>query len=122
MQLNSATIDRILYLTMFLAAFGGGYYVKGLVIDKDALAQEKITQQITQRQDEAANKVAERVMSNLSAWRQNTRDVVKEIHTETSNPIFVNICATDKYVSLFNDRQQQARKALAGELETKVQH
>lgn len=116
MQLNSATIDRILYLTMFLAAFGGGYYVKGLVIDKDALAQEKITQQITQRQDEAANKVAERVMSNLSAWRQNTRDVVKEIHTETSNPIFVNICATDKYVGLFNQRQQQAREALSGNL------
>lgn len=122
MQLNSATIDRILYLAMFLAAFGGGYYVKSLVIDKDALAQEKISQQITQKQDQAANKVAEQVLSSLTAWRQNTRDVVKEIHTETSNPVFVNICATDNYVKLFNERQQQARSALAGKLETKVQN
>lgn len=122
MQLNSATIDRVLYLVMFLAAFGGGYYVKGLVIDKDALAQEKISQQITQKQDEAANQVATRVLDSLTAWRQNTRDVVKEIHTETSNPVFVNVCATDKYVELFNSRQQQARSALTGELKTKVQN
>ena len=122
MQLNSATIDRVLYLAMFLAAFGGGYYVKGLVIDKDALAQEKISQQIAQRQDEAANAVASKVLDNLSAWKQNTRDVVKEMHFETTNPVFVNVCATDKYVSLFNERQQQARSALAGKLEAKVQH
>lgn len=122
MQLNSATIDRVLYLAMFLAAFVGGYYVKGLVIDKDALAQEKISQQITQKQDEAANKVATQVLNSLSTWRQNTRDVVKEIHTETSNPVFVNVCATDRYVKLFNERQQQARSALAGELKAKVQN
>ena len=114
MKLKRATIDRVLYLAMFLLAFGGGYYVKGLVIDKDALAQEKISQQITQKQDEAANKVAEQVLSSLTAWRQNTKDVVKEIHTETTNPVFVNVCATDKYVDLFNQRQKQAREVLSG--------
>lgn len=122
MQLNSATIDRVLYLAMFLAAFGGGYYVKGLVIDKDALAQEKIAQQIEQKQDEAANAVADHVLANIISWKQNTRDIVKEMHVETSNPVFVNVCATDKYVSLFNERQQQAREALAGKLKTEVQH
>jgi len=122
MQLNSATIDRVLYLAMFLAAFGGGYYVKGLVIDKDALAQEKISQQIAQKQDEAAQAVAGKVLDSLSNWKQNTRDIVKEMHVETTNPVFVNVCASDKYVSLFNERQQQARQALTGELKTKVQH
>lgn len=122
MQLNSATVDRILSLVFSLALFGGGYYVKGLVTDKDALAQEKISQQIAQKQDEAANKVAEQVLSSLTAWRQNTRDVVKEIHTETSNPVFVNVCATSRYVELFNQRQQQAREAASGKLEAKVQN
>lgn len=122
MQLNSATIDRVLYLAMFLAAFGGGYYVKGLVIDKDALAQEKISQQIAQKQDEAAQAVAGKVLDSLSNWKQNTRDIVKEMHVETTNPVFVNVCASDKYVSLFNERQQQARQALTGELKAKVQH
>lgn len=122
MQINSATIDRVLYLVMFLAAFGGGYYVKGLVIDKDALAQEKFSQQIAQKQDEAAQAVAGKVLDSLSTWKQNTRDVVKEMHIETTNPVFVNVCASDKYVSLFNERQQQARSALAGELKAKVQN
>lgn len=122
MQINSATIDRVLYLVMFLAAFGGGYYVKGLVIDKDALAQEKISQQIAQKQDEAAQAVAGKVLDSLSTWKQNTRDVVKEMHIETTNPVFVNVCASDKYVSLFNERQQQARSALAGQLKAKVQN
>lgn len=122
MQLSVTTIDRALSIVLFVATFAGGYYVKGLVTDKDALAQEKISQQIAQKQDEAASAVATKVLDNLSAWRQNTRDVVKEIHTETSNPVFVNVCATDKYVELFNERQRQARAALTGELKTKVQH
>ncbi len=122
MQLSVTTIDRALSIALFVATFAGGYYVKGLVTDKDALAQEKISQQIAQKQDEAASAVATKVLDNLSAWRQNTRDVVKEIHTETSNPVFVNVCATDKYVELFNQRQRQARAALAGELKAEVQH
>lgn len=111
-MLESKTFDRVGFLIFSGLLFFGGMQYQRYSTNSDLLDQEKKQQEIEVERNKAADAVASRVLTGLSTWKKNTETIYKEMHYEKTNPIFYNICATDNYVSMFNDRQQQAIDAL----------
>lgn len=119
-------IQRSTLVLFSLTAFALGIF-SGSVLEKRANDSAKLKEvntqhRIEQAQDEAAQKVADRVLNGLSQWKQNTKDIVKEMHYEKVKPVFLNDCSTDDYVRLFNSKQDYARKTITGESKAAVQN
>lgn len=116
------TKTSIVQLCIILFALGSitGSYIQKKFNDSTKLSEERKQHQLEQLQDEAVQKVAEKVLTGISEWKQNTKDIVKEMHYEKVKPVFLNDCATVGYIGLYNSRQAEARKTLAGELKTEM--
>lgn len=111
-MIESKTIDRVGFLIFTALVFIGGMKYEKYSTDSALLSEEKKQQQIELERNKAADEVASRVLTGLSTWKKNTETIYREMHYEKTNPVFYNLCASDDYVSLFNQRQQQAIHAL----------
>lgn len=113
-------LDRLIFLGVVLAAFFLGMRYENLSTKETQLKDTKAEQKITEERNKAADEVAVRVLDGLSNWKKNTETVVREMHFETTKPVFYNVCATDDYVRMFNSVQQQSRDALADKSKSTV--
>ena len=90
----------------------GGYYIKTAQVTEEKLSQEQLIS--------AAKDAYQQGLSDLSSnYKNDLKDVLsknkitKEIITnEKIKPVFVNTCASDEYVSLFNEQTEQYLKKL----------
>lgn len=104
--------NNIGFLIFTAIIFFGGVKFEQYRSDSNALDHEKKQQEIEVERAKAADEVAQKVLTGLSNWKKNTKTIYKEMHYEKTKPVFYNVCASDEYVSLFNERQQQAANAL----------
>lgn len=104
--------NNIGFLVFTALVFFGGMKFEQYRNDSNALDQEKKQQEIEIERAKAADEVAQKVLTGLSNWKKNTETIYKEMHYEKTKPVFYNVCASDEFVSLFNERQQQAASAL----------
>lgn len=100
------------FIVFIALVFFGGVRFEQLRNDSKALDQEKKQQEIEIERAKAADEVAQKVLTGLSNWKKNTETIYKEMHYEKTKPVFYNVCASDEYVIMFNERQQQAANAL----------
>lgn len=107
-------LDRIIFLVVVVGAFLGGMRYENLSLNKDKLKDTEAAQKIDLERSKAADDVAMKVLDGLSNWKKNTETVVKEMHFETTKPVFYNVCATDDYVKMFNEVQTKSREVLSG--------
>lgn len=114
-------LDRIIFLAFVVGAFFAGMRYENISMTKDQLNQDKIVSQLQDKQDKAVNEVANRVLNGLSEWEKNKEVVLKEMHYETTKPVFYNVCSTDEYVRMFNQVQDSTRKTLTGKSNAEVQ-
>lgn len=105
-------LDRLIFLVFVVGAFLGGMRYENLSMNKDKLKDTEAAQKIDSERSKAADEVAVKVLDGLSNWKKNTETVVREMHFETTKPVFYNVCATDDYVRMFNSVQQQSRDTL----------
>ena len=107
-------LDRLIFLAFVVGAFLGGMRYENLSMNKDKLKDTEAAQKIDSERSKAADEVAVKVLDGLSDWKKNTETVVREMHFETTKPVFYNVCATDDYVKMFNEVQTKSREALDG--------
>lgn len=86
-----------------------GWYNNGLVLaaSESAESTRRIVTEVTRQSGQAL----EARLAELKANEVHTKEV---IHTETIKPVFSNVCASDEYVRLFNERADRAERALSG--------
>lgn len=116
------TFDRVFFAVALTACFYGGMKYERYSVANNTLEQERNLQEIEHQRDLASTDVAKKVLDGLSQWEKNREVVIKEMHHETTKPVFYNLCATDEYVGMFNKVQSEARKTLTGKSDGKVQH
>ena len=104
--------DNLWFLIFSALVFFGGMKFNEYRTDSNNLDKEKHQQELEVERNKAADEVAMRVLNGLSDWKKNTETVYKEMHYEKTKPVFYNVCASDEYVKLFNERQQKAVNAL----------
>lgn len=104
--------NNIGFLVFTALVFFGGMKFEQYRNDSNTLDQEKKQQEIEIERAKAADEVAQKVLTSITNWKKNTETVYKEMHYEKTKPVFYNVCASDEYVGLFNERQQQAAEAL----------
>lgn len=104
--------DRLIFLGFVVGSFLLGIKYESLSIASKTLDEERQEQRISIERNNAADAVASRVLEGLSAWKKNTEVITREMYHEKTNTVFSNTCATDEYVSLFNDKQRLAISAL----------
>lgn len=104
--------NNIGFLIFTSLIFFGGMKFEQYRNDSNTLDQEKKQQEIEIERAKAADEVAQKVLTSLSNWKKNTETIYKEMHYEKTKPVFYNVCASDEYVIMFNERQQQAANAL----------
>lgn len=119
--MQKISLDTIIPLIIMCVCFFAGWQVNGWVHESDELDRQTQEDKINLERNKAANAVATQVLNGLSEWKQNTETVVKEMHYETTKPIFYNVCATDEYVRMFNEVQNQSRAAITGKSSGTVQ-
>lgn len=105
-------------LAFVVAAFLAGWYVNELQHDSTELS---ITRAATAAADgvraslEDISGQSGRALENkLQELRANEHTQERVFHTETLKPVFLNVCASDEYVWLFNDSAERAERALSG--------
>lgn len=116
------TFDRVFFALSLALCFFGGMRYESYSLSNKALESERDLQEIERQRDLASTDVAKKVLDGLSQWEKNREVVIKEMHYETTKPVFYNLCATDEYVGMFNKVQSEARKTLTGKSDGKVQH
>ncbi|GKW31384.1 hypothetical protein PEC730217_01640 [Pectobacterium carotovorum subsp. carotovorum] len=106
-------------LALAAVAFIAGWYVNDLQHDSEAL---RITRAATAAADgvrtsleDIAGQSGRALEQKLQELRANEHTQDRVFHTETLKPVFLNVCASDEYVRLFNDSAEQAERALSGE-------
>ncbi|BCG45010.1 hypothetical protein [Escherichia phage EK010] len=104
--------NNIGFLIFTALIFFGGMKFEQYRNDSSALDQEKKQQEIEIERAKAADEVAQKVLTGLTNWKKNTETIYKEMHYEKTKPVFYNVCASDEYVSLFNQRQEEAKRVL----------
>lgn len=104
--------DNLGFIIFSALVFFGGMKFNEYQTDSNNLDKEKHQQELEIERNKAADEVAMRVLNGLSDWKKNTETVYKEMHYEKTKPVFYNVCASDEYVSLFNQRQKEAERVL----------
>lgn len=104
--------DNLGFIIFSALVFFGGMKFNEYQTDSSNLDKEKHQQELEIERSKAADEVAQRVLTGLSSWKKNTETVYKEMHYEKTKPVFYNVCASDDYVSLFNQRQEEAKRVL----------
>ena len=104
--------DNLGFIVFSALVFFGGMKFNEYQTDSNNLDKEKHQQELEIERNKAADEVAMRVLNGLSDWKKNTETVYKEMHYEKTKPVFYNVCASDEYVSLFNQRQKEAERVL----------
>lgn len=104
--------DNLGFIVFSALVFFGGMKFNEYQTDSSNLDKEKHQQELEIERSKAADEVAQRVLTGLSSWKKNTETVYKEMHYEKTKPVFYNVCASDDYVSLFNQRQEEAKRVL----------
>lgn len=104
--------DNLGFIVFSALVFFGGMKFNEYQTDSSNLDKEKHQQELEIERSRAADEVAQRVLTGLSNWKKNTETVYKEMHYEKTKPVFYNVCASDDYIRMFNERQQQAINAL----------
>lgn len=113
-------LDRIIFIAFVVGAFLGGMRYENVTMNNDALKEKESEHKVEQKQNEAANAVAKEVLDGISNWQKDTKTVFKEMHYETTKTVFLNVCATDEYVRMFNEVQNKSRSSIAGKSDGKV--
>jgi uncharacterized protein YxeA len=120
MGIKSFLIVSALVVVAFIGscylAYQNGYDARDSLVksEKLDLAVQEQQRQLAQQQ------VADTVLKGLSDWKQNTETIVEKTYHEKTNPVFVNICATDDAVRLFNEKTKAATTRLSSGINTKV--
>lgn len=104
--------DNLGFIIFSALIFFGGMKFNEYRTDSNNLDKEKHQQELEIERSKAADEVAQRVLTGLSNWKKNTETIYKEMHYEKTKPVFYNVCASDDYILMFNERQQQAINAL----------
>ena len=104
--------DNLGFIVFSALVFFGGMKFNEYQTDSNNLDKEKQQQALETERNKVADEVAMRVLNGLSDWKKNTETVYKEMHYEKTKPVFYNVCVSNDYVGLFNERQQQAAEAL----------
>lgn len=104
--------DNLGFIIFSALVFFGGMKFNEYQTDSSNLDKEKHQQELEIERSRAADEVAQRVLTGLSNWKKNTETIYKEMHYEKTKPVFYNVCASDDYVSLFNQRQKEAERVL----------
>ena len=110
--MQSTLSDNLGFVIFSALVFFGGMKFNEYRTDSNNLDKEKHQQELEIERSKAADEVAQRVLTGLSNWKKNTETVYKEMHYEKTKPVFYNVCASDEYVSLFNQRQKEAERIL----------
>lgn len=105
---------KVIISTVLVAvtSFYGGYSYKEGKVTQEKFTQEQIVS--------AAKDAYLQGLSDLSSnYKNDLKDVLSKnkhtkeiINNEKVKPIFVNVCASDEYVSLFNQQTEQYLKKL----------
>lgn len=110
-----------LYIGALFFSFSVGMYVQSEINEKDLLeASKQESLNKTNREKDIAA-VATKVLDGLRSWEQNKELITKEIRTEKTKPVFINVCVSPEYVGMFNKNQILSRAIISGEPSTGVQ-
>ncbi|WP_107332541.1 hypothetical protein [Pectobacterium versatile] len=105
-------------LALAVVAFVAGWYVNNLQHDSEALritrAANAAADGTRARLEDIAGQSGRALEQKLQELRANEHTQDRVFHTETLKPVFLNVCASDEYVRLFNDSAEQAERALSG--------
>ncbi|MFJ5422271.1 hypothetical protein ACIPSQ_16870 [Pectobacterium parvum] len=105
-------------LVFVVVAFVAGWYVNDLQHDSDALritrAANAAADGVRTSLEDIAGQSGRALEQKLQELRANEHTQDRVFHTETLKPVFLNVCASDEYVRLFNDSAEQAERALSG--------
>lgn len=104
------------FITGCYFAYQNGYDARDSLVKSEKLDQARQEQyrQLAQQQ------VADTVLKGLSEWKQNTETIVEKTYHEKTNPVFVNICATNDSVRMFNEKTRAATTRLSSSVDAKV--
>lgn len=106
----------VAFITGCYFSYQNGYDARDSLVNREKLDQAAQEQQ----RQLAQQQVADTVLKGLSDWKQNTETIVEKTYHEKNNPVFINICATDDAVRLFNEKTKAATTRLSGSVDAKV--
>lgn len=99
---TSALIKSALGVGFLSLVFGGGWYVRGLVEDRQQLAVERAANAIRDAAIQRESAIAAKVEERLASLSANQTVIDRGIIRETEKPVYRNVCLGDDVVRLLN--------------------
>lgn len=106
----------VLLITGCYFSYQQGYDARDKLVVSDKLVQAKNEQE----RQKAQQDIATEVLKGLSDWKENTQTIVENTIHEKTKPVFINICASDDYVRMFNDTVTAAETRLSSNVNAKM--